>query len=119
MNPDGSNANFNGYRSNPCNSTNDPASSCRQNIPAAKADGSANPSGTPDVIWRGRYQCVPTDRFYVQIVYRHTCITPFLPTVNASGRTQTLQGFNNNSALFLSSKIYEKIEPTLYSQTNC
>lgn len=118
MNPDNSNANFNGYRSNPCSASTDPATVCRKNIPAANADGSAS-GGAADPIWRGRYQCVPTDRFYVQIVYRHTWITPFLPTVNTSGRTQTLQGFGANNALFMSSKIYEKIEPTLYSQSSC
>lgn len=115
MNPDGSNTNFNGYRSNPCNLLVE--ANCRQNIPAAKADGSAS-GGLANPVWNGRYQCVPTDRFYVQIVYRHTWITPFLPTVNTSGRTQTLQGFGANNALFMSSKIYEKIEPTLYSQSS-
>jgi hypothetical protein len=119
MNPDGSNTNFNGYRSNPCSSSSDPTTICRKNIPAAKADGSANTLKANRPIWTGRYQCVPTDRFYVQVVYRHTWITPFLPTVNMTGRTQTLQGFGNNAALFLSTKVYEKVEATLYSNGAC
>ncbi len=114
------NANYNGYRSNRC-PTNPPsaASECRTNIPEAKADGTVDNTRPARPVWSGRYLCYPTDRLYVQIVYRHNWITPFLPTVNLNGRSQTLRGFSNQDALYLSSKIYEKVEPQLFSNGSC
>src|SRR5205814_2299844 len=79
--------NFNGYRSNRCASSADDVSICKKGFPFSKPDGSTDTTKStlvPSHIWTGRYQCVPTDRFYVQLVYRHTWITPFLPTVNTS-----------------------------------
>ncbi|HEX2912603.1 MAG TPA: TadE/TadG family type IV pilus assembly protein [Chloroflexia bacterium] len=115
MNPDGSNAVYNGWRSNPCLSATD-SGGCRQNILPAKVDGTKDDTGTVKKFWPGRYICVPTDRFYVQIVYRHKWITPFMPTINMAGR-QTLQGFSDSNALVLSSKSYQKVEPQVYIQS--
>jgi hypothetical protein len=103
---------FNGWRANRC-LTNDPAEHCRKNIPNANADGT--PSGTQTAVWRGRYICVPTDRFYVQLVIRHDWITPFMPTINTDGKSQTVQRFDANSAIYLTSRVYAKIEPQLYA----
>jgi TadE-like protein len=71
---------YNGWRANRC-LTNETDATCRKNIPNANADGTAA-GGTPVPTWRGRYVCVPTDRFYVQVVIRHDWITPFLPTIS-------------------------------------
>jgi hypothetical protein len=111
---------FNGYRSNPCFST-DASSICRQNIPVSDKFGQPVISGgvtqtTPT--WPGRYICIPTDRFYVQIVYRHNWITPFMPTVNLNGATQTLRGFGTTNSLILSSKSYYKVEPRQFAGTS-
>ncbi len=117
----GVNDNYNGWRSSRCTSSADPATTCRKPIPAANPDGSADtsPSASPRPIWTGRFNCIPTDRFYVQIAYRHFWITPFLPTVSTTGRNPSLQGFGERNSLLLFSKIYEKIEPNLYSNGAC
>lgn len=107
---------FNGYRSNACFS-GDASSICRQNIPVSDQYGQQ--VGTQTIAtWPGRYICIPTDRFYVQIVYRHNWITPFMPTLNMDGKTQTLKGFGNTNSLILSSKAYQKVEPRQFAGTS-
>ncbi len=103
---------YNGWRSNPCFQT---GPDCRENIPNAKPDGSA--TGGTTQFWPGRYICAPTDRFYVQLVYRHIWITPFMPTLNQDGRSQTLRGFSDSNALILSSKVYQKVETRHFTQS--
>lgn len=124
MNPDGSNAKFNGWRSNLCvkpasasDPDNDP--NCRKDVP--KGDQYGKPvTGEKYDTWPGRCSTVPTDRFYVQIAYRHRWITPFLPTVSADGRSQTLGGFDSDTGILMSNKIYQKVEPVLFRASgNC
>lgn len=103
---------FNGYRSNACFS-GDATSICRQNIP--KSDQYGQATGQTQATWPGRYVCIPTDRFYVQIVYRHNWITPFMPTMNLDGKTQTLKGFGTTNSLILSSRAYQKVEPRQFA----
>lgn len=108
------NTNYNGWRSAKC--TSEVTTDCRHSIPKANADGSAA-GGTPYPKWAGRYACVPTDRFYVQIALKHYWITPFMPTINTDGRSQGLRGWTAEQAIVLSSKVYQKVEPQLYAQT--
>lgn len=108
------NTNNNGWRSAKC--TDNSATACRHTIPKANADGSAA-GGTPQPEWSGRYTCVPTDRFYVQIALKHYWITPFMPTINTDGKSQGLRGWTAEQAIVLSSKVYQKVEPQLYAQT--
>lgn len=105
---------FNGYRSNQCFTAD---ANCRQNIPVSDQYGQQVGTQTT-AFWPGRYICIPTDRFYVQIVYRHNWITPFFPTVNLDGRTQTLKGFGTTNSLILSSKAYNKVEPRQFAGTS-
>ncbi len=105
------NTTYNGWRSNPCFIGLD----CRLTIPRANPDGSEI-TGSTEPAWPGRFICAPTDRFYVQIVYRHTWITPFMPTLNQDGHSQTLRGFSESNALILSSKVYQKLETRLLTQ---
>ncbi|MBN9392466.1 MAG: pilus assembly protein [Chloroflexi bacterium] len=106
---------FNGYRSGACFS-GDADTICRKNIP--KSDQYGQPTGQTQDTWPGRYICIPTDRFYVQIVYRHNWITPFMPTLNLDGKTQTLKGFGSTNSLILSSKAYQKVEPRQFAGTS-
>ncbi len=104
---------YNGFRSNTCFSS-DTAADCRKTIPVSDKNGA--PVGSQTIVaWPGRYICVPTDRFYVQIVYRHNWITPFMPTLNLDGKTQTLRGFGASNSLILSSKVYQKVEPRQFA----
>jgi hypothetical protein len=109
---------FNGFRSAACFAA-DSATNCRKDIPVsdkygnAVLDGSGNVTTNP--AWPGRYICVPTDRYYVQIVYRHNWITPFMPTLNLDGKTSTLRGFGSTNSLILSSKAYQKVEPRQFA----
>lgn len=110
----GVNDKFNGWRSNRC-FRNESSDTCYQNFPNAKPDGTADVAAGNCAAWPGRYYVFPTDRFYVQIVLRHTWITPFMPTINTDGRSQSLQGFKNNNFLFLTSRVYNKVEAQLYA----
>ena len=114
----GDTANNNGWRSVRCIvpfQSYDP--NCRQSVPPANENGSQNTSNTapPSAPWPGRYTCIPTDRFYVQIAYKHYWITPFMPSIDTTSRNPTLQGFSNNNAITLNSVVYQKVEPILYS----
>ncbi len=114
---EGYNANNNGWRSNQCFAS---GSDCRSTIPVPKTTPTSETgmaSGNTIPFWPGRYICAPTDRFYVQIVYRHAWITPFMPTLNLDGQSQTLRGFNESNALLLSSKVYQKVETRLLTQS--
>jgi hypothetical protein len=108
------NDDFNGFRSNPCFSTDD-ASICRKDIPISDKNGIAVTPAQTIPAWPGRYICVPTDRFYVQIVYRHNWITPFMPTLNLDGKSASLRGFGSSNSLILSSKVYQKVEPRQFA----
>jgi hypothetical protein len=108
---------YNGFRSNPCFSTDD-ASICRKDIPLSDRYGVAIGADSAIPSWPGRYICVPTDRFYVQLVYRHNWITPFMPTLNLDGNTPPLRGFGPTNSLILSSKAYQKVEPRQFAGTS-
>lgn len=105
---------FNGFRSSAC-FTSDADAICRKNIPVSDQFGVAISPAQTYPAWPGRYICVPTDRFYVQIVYRHNWITPFMPTLNLDGKTAALRGFGSTNSLILSSKVYQKVEPRQFA----
>ena len=110
----GNTVKFNGWRSHFCDPPSDPG--CRQDTQPAKPDGSLDTSPTAKVTnWPGRYACVPTDRFYVQIAFKHYWITPFMPTIDTTSNKPTLQGYGAKDAVILSSKVYQKIEPIFYA----
>ncbi len=101
-----------GYRSAACVSPY-PGTCRKASVPLANEDGSQ--LGSTLVDWSGRHTCDPTDRFYVQLAFRHYWITPFMPTVSTTGMGQSIRGFNGNDYALLSSKVYEKVEPSLFS----
>ena len=114
----GDNVNNNGWRAASCLPINKTSTNCRNNIPNATSTGNATGNGVH--YWPGRYICEPTDRFFVQVAYRHYWVTPFLPSINASGNGLTLKGFANGTYVLLGAKVYQKVEPTLYAGAgNC
>lgn len=110
----GVNDKYNGWRSAKC-FTNEVSNTCYKNVPYALPDGRPDTSLGNCPTWSGRYTIVPTDRFYVQIVLRHMWITPFMPTINTDLRSRSLQGFADTNYLYLTSRVYSKIEPQLYA----
>lgn len=109
---------FNGWRSARCIDTTQ-TGGCRTEQ-MRKTDKTGKDLGvcTANPRWAGRYASVPTDRFYVELVYRHQWITPMLPTVDMSGKSQTLQGFTDQNHIMLRSKVYQKVEPQLFAQAD-
>ncbi len=111
------------YLSSPCNGTpvdprngpiNDttktPANgftfSCSYSSPS---DGVYSPDPTQQWI-RGRPVCQPTERFYVEVGYRHYWVAPFFPEMGATvSRPKDLNGF-----VMIKQRVYLKVEPRFF-----
>ena len=65
----------------------------------------------PNLNWsRGRPVCQPSERFYVEIGYRHHWVTPFLP----GGVGSLSRPTNDNGYIILKQKAYSKVEPRYF-----
>jgi hypothetical protein len=66
----------------------------------------------PNFNWsRGRPICQPSERFYVEIGYRHHWVTPFFPQV---GNVSLSAPKNDNGYVILRQKTYAKVEPRFF-----
>lgn len=111
------------YLSSPCNGTPvDPRTGPIQNAQPNPATGFtftcsySSPSDgvysdDPTKQWiRGRPVCQPTERFYVEVAYRHYWVAPFFPEVGATvSRPKDQNGF-----VVIKQRVYLKVEPRFF-----
>jgi hypothetical protein len=76
-------------------------------------DNTTTNSGNPIYNWsRGRPVCQPTERFYIEVAYRHFWITPFLPEVGVT--VSRPKGPNENGFVVIKQRAYLKVEPRFF-----
>jgi hypothetical protein len=77
-------------------------------------DNTTANSTNPIYNWyRGRPVCQPTERFYVEVAYRHYWVTPFLPEVGVT--LSRPKGPNENGFVLIKQRAYLKVEPRFFS----